>query len=82
MLDFILFRKMMTPFVIQLFFWFITLVCVIGGIYNFVHHQVAHGLQIILIGPILARMFCEFLLIFFRLNQTLTDLKNSVQEKP
>jgi hypothetical protein len=81
MLDFLLFRKMLTPILIQALFWLGFAMCLMGGFYNVTHHALLHGLQILLIGPILVRIFCEILIVFFRINETLTEIKNSVQEK-
>ena len=81
MLDFLFFRKMLTPILIQALFWLGILLCLVGGIYNLTHHAVIHGLQILILGPILVRIFCEILIVFFRINETLTEIKNSVQEK-
>ena len=81
MLDFLLFRRMLTPILLQVLFWAGTLICIVGGIYNLYHHAIAHRLQILLLGPILVRIFCELLIVFFRINETLTELKNAVQKK-
>jgi hypothetical protein len=82
MLDFLLFRRMLTPILIQILFWLGVLFSIIGGVYNFSHHAFSHGLEILILGPILARIFCEILIVFFRINETLTEIKNSVQKKP
>lgn len=81
MRDFLLFRRMLTPIIIQVLFWVLVIACLVAGIANFYHREVLHGLQIIFIGPILARILCEFLILFFRMNETLTVLKNTVQKK-
>lgn len=82
MIDFLLFRRMLTPYLIQLLFWIGVFLCIVTGIVDIYHHAIAYGLEILLIGPILVRIFCELLILFFRINETLTDLKNTVQEKP
>jgi hypothetical protein len=81
-MDFLLFRRMLLPFLIQVAFWLGVIICIIGGIYNFMHHSISHGFQVLILGPILLRLLCECLIVFFRINETLTDLKNTVQEKP
>lgn len=82
MLDFLLFRRMLTPIIIQVFFWLGLVLCIVAAIYNFFHHAFVHGLQMLILGPILIRVGSEFFILFFRINETLTDLKNTVQEKP
>lgn len=81
MRDFLAFRKMLTPIFIQAFFWASVILFVVAAINNFIHSSAVHGLQVLILGPILSRVLCEFLLIFFRINETLTELKNTVQEK-
>lgn len=81
MLDFLLFRRMLAPYIIQFFFWISIVLCIEAGVYNLANHAFKHGLEVLLIGPILARVFCEFLIVFFRINERLTDLKNTVQQK-
>jgi hypothetical protein len=81
MVDFLLFRKMLTPILLQFLFWISVVVLVVAGIVNIYHHAIVHGLQIIILGPIVVRIFCEFLIIFFKMNDTLLAIKNAVQEK-
>jgi hypothetical protein len=82
MLDFLVFRRMLTPIIIQILFWASLVVCFIGAIYNFAHNAFFHGLQELILIPILIRVLCEILILFFRMNETLTDLKNTVQQRP
>ncbi|MBA2653721.1 MAG: hypothetical protein H0U71_01465 [Gammaproteobacteria bacterium] len=82
MRDFLLFKRMLTPLLVQLLFWIAVILCIIGAINNFIHHAFLHGLQILILGPLVVRVVCETIILFFRMNETLTDLKNTVQEKP
>lgn len=79
--DFLTFRRMLTPIIIQALFWVAVIVCIITGFYNFFHHAFIPGLQVLFLGPLLLRLLCEFLILFFRMNETITELKNAVQEK-
>ncbi len=81
MADFLLFRKMLTPILVQFLYWLSVVLLVIAGLVNIYHHAIIHGLQIIILGPILLRIFCEFLIIFFKMNENLVAIKNAVQEK-
>lgn len=38
--------------------------------------QVFGGILTIIFGPVLVRLHCEIILIFFKMNQTLTNIKN------
>ncbi len=36
------------------------------------------GFFAMLLGPIAVRIYCELLIIFFRMNETLTDIRNDL----
>lgn len=86
--DFLAFRKMITPIFIQIIFWVGVVCIVIGSIiimasptvsyygYNSGGGNVIGGLISLIFGPLFWRVFCETLILFFRINDTLTDIKN------
>lgn len=78
--DFLLFRRMLTPLFIQIFFWIGVVVSIITAIVNFVHSQWLDGIQTLILGPIVVRVVCEFFILFFRMNDTLTDIRNSFKK--
>lgn len=81
MRDFLAFRTMLTPIIIQIIFWIGVVVCVMVG-FVFIFGQLGgefstiKGFLIILLGPIGVRIYCELLIIFFRMNETLTEIKH------
>ncbi len=97
--DFLVFRRMITPIFIQALFWIGVVICIIIGLYNIydgivprvriglagqlekTHDplQVFLGIVLLVIGPFLVRLYCEWLIIFFRINETLTDIKNILE---
>ena len=90
MKDFLAFRRMITPMIIQILFWAGVALCVIGGLVGMVAgatasygggSQVLGGLVTLVIGPVFVRVYCEILIIFFRINETLTDIKNNTAPK-
>jgi hypothetical protein len=36
------------------------------------------GVAFFFVGPILWRMYCEVLIVFFRMNETLTDMRHGI----
>ncbi|MGB6977454.1 MAG: DUF4282 domain-containing protein [Gammaproteobacteria bacterium] len=80
MKNFLMFRRMLTPILIQVIFWLITIGCIISGIVDIVNHVWINGLVWIFIVPILARIGCELLILFFRMNETLTDIENLLKK--
>ena len=88
MKDFWAFRTMVTPVIIQILFWLGVLVCLAVGIIFIVfgiHFEYARniykGLFFIILGPLLVRVYCEVLIVFFRINETLTEIKHGMEER-
>lgn len=81
MINFLLFRRMLTPLLIQFLFWLVLIVTVVVGIIDLLHKDYWHGFELIVFGPILIRILCEVFILFFSINETLTDVKNTVQER-
>ncbi len=89
MKDFLAFRTMLTPVIIQAVFWVGVVICVIAGMILILMGvgqygggpNVLKGLLLLLLGPIAVRIYCEILIIFFRINETLTEIKHTLEEK-
>ncbi len=95
--DFLLFRRMITPLIIQFIFWVGVIVCVIAGFimigsgasgsrYDEYYGKSSGsefliGILLIFVGPLVIRLFCESLILFFRMNETLTEIKNTIQKQ-
>jgi hypothetical protein len=74
MSDYLSFKKLITPVLIQLLFWIAVLINTIealfdsGGFWN--------GLLELVLGPILIRVACEGLIVVFEINETLTEIRD------
>jgi len=79
--DFIKFETMITPAVIQVIFWIAVVIAVIAGIVQITHGGVGiiTGLLTIIFGPLVARIYCEILIIFFRINDHLRAIQHNTQ---
>ncbi len=84
--DFLTFRKMITPIIIQLIFWIGLVATVLTGITGIAAglgvpeeggYTILAGFAILLLGPLFLRVYCELLILFFRMNDTLTEIKNN-----
>jgi len=97
LVDFLLFRKMIAPVLIQVFFWFGFIGCVLFGgllfarVLTMLQKQEGFGpvagylfgtLAVWFLGPLVVRVACEVLILFFRMNDTLIDIKKATQELP
>lgn len=79
--DYLFFRRMFIPFLIEFVFWIGILASVVTGIANFYQGFVVQGLVTIIVGPILVRMICEYFIVLFRINDTLTDIKELMAKR-
>lgn len=89
MSDFLKFKKMITPIIIQILFWIGAAVCVIGGITEIVGGMntpygggggiVFMGIILLLLGPILVRVVCELIIVLFNIHDMLATIKRKVQ---
>jgi hypothetical protein len=75
MKDFLNFKKMVTPVVIQFLFWIGVIACVIAGLIG-LRHSALQGILTLLVGPLIVRIYCELLIVIFSINDTLTEMKN------
>lgn len=85
MSDFWAFRTMVTPVIIQVLFWVGVMVCIIAGLVMIVmgiklpgDQMVLKGVLLAILGPLGVRVYCEILIVFFRINETLTEIKHSL----
>ena len=84
--DFLAFRRMITPVIIQVLFWAGVLACVILGVETiFVSGGEARsallGWGLLLVGPFVVRLFCEAMILFFRMNETLTEIREELRRQ-
>ena len=91
--DFWSFRRMITPAIIQALFWVGSILSIIAGIVLIVAGSSIHGygntgtgsvllgLAYIFLGPFLVRIWCEVVILFFRMNETLTDISTKLGQK-
>ncbi len=92
MKDFLLFRRMVTPYIIMFIFWLLVILLVIGLIITTVGVLASKNNSNSIVGICLAwpiglplgilviRIYCELLILFFRMNETLTEIKNGLAQ--
>ena len=81
--EFLTFRKMITPTIIQALFWVGVLGCVIGAIGNFGQKMILSGIVMLILGPIMVRVYCELLIVAFKMLESLQEIsKNTGKEQP
>ncbi len=88
--DFLKFKRMITPIIIQILFWIGVAVSILGGLISIVGGVGAHqgggamvlaGLLWIFLGPILCRVYCEILVVAFSINDTLREIRDLLKNR-
>lgn len=72
---------MITPVVIQIIFWIGVVVTMIAGFIQLFGggFAVMTGFLTIILGPIAVRIYCEIIIIFFKINDHLRAIQQNTQ---
>mgnify|MGYP001346096307 FL=1 len=86
---FIQFDRMVTPAIIKAVFWIGVIVTVLAGLAQIFAGmsapfgggaQVVGGLLIIILGPLFTRIYCELLIILFKMHETLQKINDNLKQ--
>lgn len=86
---FLKFEKMITPIFIQIIFWLCFLISIISSValigYGVISssggfREIMAGFIGLLIAPIIIRIYCEMLIVIFKMQGALTDIRDSLTE--
>lgn len=90
MKDFLAFRTMLTPVIIQILFWIGVIICLIIGSMMIFYGATQYGIDedyyllkgilLFLLGPLGVRIYCEILIVFFRIHDTLREIKHFMEQ--
>jgi len=70
------FDTMITPFIIKIVFWIGVIGCVVGGIGMFFSGAgVVSGLLCIFLGPLAVRIYCELIMVIFKIFEALKQIE-------
>ncbi len=91
MRDFWAFRTMITPVIIEVIFWIGAIIAMVAGLIMFIYgisnyaagagDNIWKGVLLFVLGPVLVRIYCEIMIVFFRINETLTEIKHLVERQ-
>ena len=85
--DYLTFRKMITPIIIQILFWIGAVGALLWSLFLIFSgattsygggRLVLIGLITLFLGPLIVRIYCELLILLFRINDTLNEIKDSL----
>lgn len=90
--EYLSFRKFIVPAIITVIFWIGVVVSVIAGIvmvlagasrdYGGGGAMVLMGLAYIILGPLVVRIYCELIILGFRIYDTLVEIRNGMAQQP
>jgi hypothetical protein len=76
---------MITPVIIQVLFWIGVIVIVGFSLTILITGDEAWtrvlGVVYLILGPIMWRVWCEIMILMFRISETLTDIRNNTKPK-
>ena len=95
--DYLSFRRMVTPIIIQIIFWIGVAVVVISGVVMFFGGLISGiggdggvgtifaaliGAPIVtILGVLLVRLYTELLIVIFKINDTLQDIRDALERR-
>ncbi len=86
--DYLSFKRMITPKLVKVLFWIGTIISVVMGLGLFIislvninSQGILMGFLTMLLGPLVIRIYCELIIVFFMINETLTDISKSLEQK-
>lgn len=80
--EFLRFRRMVTPVLIQLLFWLGVVGTVVFGVVSMLNDDVLMGLAVLLLGPIAVRVYAELLIVLFRIHSALQRMATQLEQAP
>lgn len=72
--DYLKFKKMITPAAIQIIFWIGVAALVIAALGVMFTENFFAGVGLLVVGPIAWRIYCELVMILFRIYDRLGDI--------
>ena len=67
--DYLTFRAMITPAIIQIVFWVLVAGSVLGSLGTMFNGSFLLGLVNLVVGPLVIRILCELVLVTFKMNE-------------
>ena len=74
--EFLTFRHMIAPILIQVLYWIITVGVVVAFVSNFESSNAILMVAVLVCAFLIVRIYAEAVLVIFRINETLTDIRN------
>jgi len=80
MKDFLTFRTMITPVLVQCLFWVAIVSFVAIAVIDIIHHESYRVVFLVLVvGPLATRIVCEMLILLFRIHDRLVAIESNTR---
>jgi len=76
--EFLTFRRMLTPVIIQIVFWIGIAFIVLGSLGVMVDGSAGFGFLLLVVGPVIWRVYVELLVVIFRIHSGLEQANASL----
>jgi uncharacterized protein DUF4282 len=73
--DLLFLNSMITPKVMTFIYWLLLASCVIGGLVSMFTVNFLAGLFGMLVGVVMVRVWCELVIVLFRINEALQAIR-------
>jgi hypothetical protein len=74
--DVFFFEKMIVPQIIQLLYWLLLVLAVLGGLGVMFSQSFFGGLVAVILGPLFVRIWCELMIVMFKINESLQVIRD------
>jgi len=75
------FDRLITPTIIKILYWLGIAAVVIAGIGAITTGEFFTGLLTIILGPIAVRVYCELLILLFRIHDSLVEVRDLLRNR-
>jgi len=79
-IDFLMFRRMVIPTIIRVLFIVALVACVIGFLISLAIANWGAALGFLFVGPLLARIYAELIILLFVINDSLSDIRKAITD--
>jgi hypothetical protein len=81
-MNFLTFRSLATPILIQIIYWFATVMFIVGAISRLIlwpNIEWYFILLALILGTLVIRIYCESAIVLFKMNESLNEIKNNTK---
>ena len=76
MREYLGFDKLITPALVRILFWVLIAIDVFAALGHIFGGYFLRGILILVVGPLVIRVYCEIIVVIFQINNTLTEIRD------